>query len=306
MVVTKAKEAEETPEARGTGHSVESLRHDGTHWLLTGPNSPAIQRERLGLVPALENSIAIIEALNTASPRAASLAELSAALGISRSHCHAILKTLTAHGWLRFDDRAKVYQLDIGILASISSIFRSSQLDTVKMAMNELSHQLGLPLVLSKPQKDLGYLLVDKFNVSQVLEVGHPVGYRYPRDAVGQMRAFLAWQPRSYVEAWLESWKPVPYTRRTKTRRSEVLEELRLSRERGYARSEEEFADGLLAFCLPIFDHEGGVAYIVSCTAIREAALSREPEIAARMIAAVARLHDRLGARVPTAVRDDC
>lgn len=291
------------PEVKGdkeiASRSTESLHRDGDHWLLTGPNSPAVQRDRLGLVPALENAIAIIEALNSASPQVASLADLSVALKISRSHCHSILKTLTGYGWLRFDERTKVYQLDIGILASISSIFRSGQLETVRIVMNELVHRLNLPLVISKPQSDLSYLLVDKFNVSHGLEVGHPIGYRYPRDAVGQMRAFLAWQPPNIIDAWLDSWEPVRYTRRTKTTRSEVLAELQKSRERGYVRSDEEFAEGLLAFCLPIFDHESNVAFIVSCTTVKEALLKREASISSDIFHAVKRIHDQTGARPP-------
>lgn len=295
----KKKAVAATGQKRIASRSTEALHHDGTHWLLTGPNSPSIQREKIGLVPALENSLAIIETLNNASPQTASLADLSTALNISRSHCHSILKTLTAYNWLRFDERTKVYQLDIGILASISSIFRTGQLDAVRMIMNELVRQLGLPLVISKPQVDRSYLLVDKFNVSHGLEVGHPIGYRYPRDAVGQMRAFLAWQPENQINGWLDEWEPVRYTQRTKVKRADVFKELQRTRERGYARSDEEFAEGLLAFCLPIFDHDSNISFIVSCTTVKAALAARESKIAADLLNAVNRVHAQTGARPP-------
>lgn len=277
----------------------EALHHDGQHWLLTGPNSGVIHRDRLGLVPALEHAVAIIETLNSISPRQASLAELSTALEISRSHCHSILKTLTAFGWLRFDAVTKVYQLDMGILPSISSIFRSGTLDATRAALDKLVYRLEIPLVLSRPQPDYSYILIDKFNVSHVLEVAHPIGHRYPRDAVGQMRAYLAWQPEAVVEEWLDSWEPVAYTKHTRLTRKSVLEELSLTRERGYSRSDEEFAEGLLAFCLPIFNHEAKVEFIVSCMTVKESLVHREKDIAQEMIAAIARIHHQIGARVP-------
>lgn len=277
----------------------ETLQHEGDRWLLTGPNTATVHRDTPGLVPALENAIAIIETINSLAPRQVTLAELSTALGISRSHCHSILKTLTACNWLRFDERLKVYQLDMGILPSISSIFRSGRLDTIRVTLDELVHRIKLPIVLSKPQPDFSYVLVDKFNVSHVMEVSHPIGHRYPPDVVGQSRAFLAWQPQSVIDAWLNSWKPVRYTKNTRVTKQEILDELRRTRERGYVRSDEEFADGLLAFCLPVFDDSASVSFIVSCISVKAVMTRNENEVVSEMIAAVAKIHYQTGARVP-------
>ena len=277
----------------------EALHHDGQHWLLTGPRTDYVRPPAPGLVPALENAIAIIEMLNRIAPQPASLAELSSELGISRSHCHSILKTLTAYSWLRFDDRAKDYQLDMGILPSISSVFRSGLLDALRAALDVLGQRLQLPLVLSRPQRDEGFILVDKFNVAHLMEVSFPIGHRYPRDAVAQMRAFLAWQAPDYLEAWFAGGQPQRYTRRTVFEEQAVRAELEHTRLRGYARSDEEFAEGLLAIALPVFDHEGKVAFVINCTSAKELWQRREEDVAREMMAAIARVHFQTGARLP-------
>ena len=287
------------PRTREAAARPESLHHDGQHWLLTGPRSDYQRPPAPGLVPALENAIAIIEMLNRIAPQPASLAEISSELGISRSHCHSILKTLTAYSWLRFNDRAKDYQLDMGILPSISSVFRSGLLDALRDALDVLGQRVQLPLVLSRPQRNEGFILVDKFNVAHLMEVSFPIGHRYPRDAVAQMRAYLAWQPPEYVDEWFARGLPQRYTRRTVVEEKAARAELERTRLRGYARSDEEFAEGLLAIALPVFDHEGKVAFVINCTSAKELWQLREQEVAQEMMAAIARVHFLTGARLP-------
>jgi IclR family transcriptional regulator, acetate operon repressor len=282
-----------------TSQSPERLHHDGEQWLLVGPDNLRQRVNAPGLVPAVEHAIAILEALNKLAPQPASLAELSVSLNISRSHCHSILKTLVAYGWLSFDERAKDYRLDIGILPSISSIFRTGILEVVREVATELARRIQLPLTLTKPQADGSYVLIDKFNVHHVMEVSFPIGHRYPGDAAGQMRAFLAWQSTEIVDRWVENWKPTRYTRHTSVNKSKVRAEIEETRRRGYSISDEEFTEGLFVISAPIFDRESNVAFILNCTSIKDAITGREKEIAAEVIAAIAKIHLLTGARVP-------
>src|SRR5262249_22615963 len=86
----------------------------------TNPPTPSEARQKL--VPALAHAIAIINFLNERGSQGATLAELSSSLRITKSHCRAILLTLVHVGWVKFDERAKAYQLYSGLLASGSSL----------------------------------------------------------------------------------------------------------------------------------------------------------------------------------------
>src|SRR5258706_9651563 len=102
--------------ARETVSASTELLRDGDHWLLRG--TPGVRSSppsvSLGLVPALEKAIRIIALINENSGVAPP--QIASTSGVTRSHCHAILKTLVARGWLAFDERLKTYRLQTGVL----------------------------------------------------------------------------------------------------------------------------------------------------------------------------------------------
>ena len=118
------------------------LQREGDHWLLSAGNDYVHTPRAPGIVPALENGIAIISYLNRKAPRAATLAEMSSTLGISRSHCHSLLKTLTHFEWLSFDDETKKYRLQSGILSDTSSLRKSRINSVFRPLLTELVDQL--------------------------------------------------------------------------------------------------------------------------------------------------------------------
>lgn len=126
----------------------ETLQREGDHWLLSAGNDYVHTPRAPGIVPALENGIAIISYLNRKAPRAATLAEMASTLGISRSHCHSLLKTLTHFEWLSFDDETKKYRLQSGILSDTSSLLNSPTISVVRPLLTELVDRLELPCVL--------------------------------------------------------------------------------------------------------------------------------------------------------------
>lgn len=280
-------------------HAVEKLSHDGKLWRVTEV-SPA-QRSAAGqrLVPALENAIAIIEYLNSGRGHKASLAELASELSISKSHCHALLKTLQNYDWLRFDEASKTYELHVGLLSSVSRLLSVPAIDTIRREITKFVASLGFPCVLSQPLSDGSFMLIDKFSDPRQMEVSLPIGHRYPRDACAQMRAYLGWASTEAIDEWMKTWKPVRYTKHTPVSATAVRKAIAEVKQMGYACSRGEFTDGLMAIALPIFDRDGQVQYILNCSAPIEKLQEIEKEVAARMRQAVAMIHRDLLARPP-------
>jgi DNA-binding IclR family transcriptional regulator len=277
----------------------EELHYDGTHWLLGGAESDLAKKNAPGLVPALENAIAIIHRLNAHGQQDLTLAELSTQLGISKSHCHSLCKTLVHFDWLQFDERTKTYRLAPGILSSVSSLFIVPVLDTARTLLRRMVDKTEAPCVLSQPQSDGSFVLIEKFNGSRSMEVSFPVGHRYPRDAAAHMRAYLAWQAPERLRAWFKEGRPARYTETTLVTLKDIKAELDATRRRGYARSEGEFTRGLMAIALPIFDREGNVAYIFNSSDLIASLLPRESKVATEMIRAAAAIHKTTLGRPP-------
>jgi DNA-binding IclR family transcriptional regulator len=286
------------PRPRPERPSREALRFEGARWRLTAVEDVSSIPAAPGLVPALENAIAIIEFLNRTEPHTASLVEISSSLSISKSHCHSILKTLTHYGWLKFDQRVKTYQLYSGILSSASAVWRNPSLDAIRERLSAIPGGTGAPCTLAQPQGDDSFVLMYRFSAVQ-MEVSLPIGHRYPRDAAAHMRAYVAWQPEERLAAWFETWRPIAYTSLSLVTPEAVRCEIAATRLRGYARSAGEFTDGLMALALPIFDRDGEVAFVVSCASLMTMVEPIEEQVASEMIRAVVDIHRATLARPP-------
>ena len=301
--VTK-DEATGSREEVGQGGRVEpvyrsELRQEGSRWLLTAQDDATARPAAPGLVPALENAIAIIDYINHVPPHIASLAELSSKLSISKSHCHSILKTLTHFGWLKFDQRSKSYELNSGLVASASSLLGSPVIERIRAEIAAFVRKAGISAVLAQTQEDDTFIVVDKFNAQQAMEVSFPIGHHFPRDSTANSRAYLAWQAPEKIEAWLEAWEPVRYTSATLLSKEAVRAEILATRKRGYARSAGEFTEGLMALGMPIFNRYGEVDYIVTCSGLMATLAPLEETIARELIRTAIAINKAVQGRMP-------
>lgn len=278
--------------------SRETLEQQGGRWRLVGEEEVLPAHSPPGLVPALENAIAIVEFLNRNPPHDASLVEISSALDISKSHAHSILKTLTHYGWLKFDNRSKSYRLYSGILSSASAVWRNPSLDIIRDRLSILPSVVEVPCTLAQPQQDGSFVLMHRVNAAR-MEVSLPIGHRYPRDAPAHMRAYLAWQPQEKIEASMRDWRPIAYSPLTILTPEALLVEIEATRRRGYARSVGEFTDGLMGLALPVFNREGEIEFIVNCASLVPLIGPIEGKVAAEMISAVVDIHRATLARSP-------
>lgn len=282
------------------GAYTSELRQSGSRWLLTAQeNESPLPRPAPGLVPAVENAVAIIHFINRVPDHRASLSEIMRALAISKSHCHAILKTLVHFGWLGFDGRGRTYGLNSGLLACASSLLSSPALDTIRRELQLMVQRLQIPAVLSQPQADDTFIVIDKFSAAGAMEVSFPIGHHYPRDATGNMRAYLAWQPERAIDRWMRDWRPVRYTSRTLMTEAEVRAEIAATRRRGYARSAGEFTEGLLALGMPVFGRHGEVSYVFTCSGLMSSLAPREDALAREIVRTAVAINRALLSQVP-------
>ncbi|MCJ8142344.1 helix-turn-helix domain-containing protein [Ancylobacter sp. A5.8] len=250
-------------------------------------------------VPAVVHTISIVSYLNERASEAATLAEISSDLGISKSHTHSILKTLSHFDWVLFDARRKTYQLQAGLLSYITSLLNYPILEHVRTTLSEFVKQADMPCVLTQPLPDRSFVVVDTFRSRQFMQIFYPIGYRFPGTASAQMRALYAWQDRKTIDEWLQDWRAVRHTEHTVIDKEGVLKEILDTRKRGYARSLSEFAPGMTGLARPIFDRDGKVSYILSVSYLGSDDEVDERKLAELMRAATAEIHRLTLARVP-------
>jgi len=252
---------------------------------------PAADTARLKLVPALEHAIAVINFLNERGSETATLAEISSTLRITKSHCRSILMTLVHVGWAKFDERTKTYQLYSGLLASGSSLLASPVLNRIRERLDELVKQTGFSGVLTQPQPDDSFVVIENFTATRSMELSHPVGFHFPKDAPAQMRAYIAWQGDGRLHHWMESWTPHAYTATSIVMPDDLIAEVQATRRRGYSRSNGEHFEGMLAFGLPIFGQGGEVKYVFCVMGFINDLRKHEKEVADLMKRTIRDIH---------------
>jgi IclR family transcriptional regulator, acetate operon repressor len=266
------------------------------------PASPSAAKK--AEVPAVRKTVAIIRYLNGKAPGGATLRETVSNLKITSSHCHNILRTLISHNWVGYDAQSRRYRLWAGLCTDTLSAF--SQFEPIvelRPLLAELALSTGVTCILSRVEPDGTFVVIDKADASNGFGLTAPVGHRFTADAPVQRKAILAWQPEAAIAARLDRWVPIAHTSTSITTRAAMLQDLKATRDRGYAVSGEEYIPGVMSIGLPIFDRAANPVMVLQCPALTESLASREREIAAALQTAVSRAHAVLGSRLPASFR---
>lgn len=276
-----------------TKNIYEELRREGGKWVLDDRADAATSAK--GGVPAVQKAIAIVSLINARGPEL-SLATIAEETGITRSHCHSILKTLVDYRWLGFDVERKTYRLDTGILRDLSTmVCQVTPMSLIRPVIDNLPVRTGVSCIVSTPQADGSFVVTAKASNPAEVEISYPIGHRFPADTPAQMKARLL----AFADERLAH--EVELIRRTTGATPEwaaqTAEAMVATRKLGYARSIGEFTEGLSAFALPILDDRGEVMFILDCMGLSLAMVRKEAEIVQEMRVAIDEIHQLLGVR---------
>lgn len=242
-------------------------------------------------VPALVKAIAIIRNLNDGPSTGRTLGEIASDLGITKSHCHNLLKTLVSEGWAAFDASRRRYTLAPGLLADISRLIsRGGRPLLIHEELVRLSLAARVPCVLTRVDVDNSFVAIDKAEEAAELLVSVPIGHRFPADAPAQMRIRLAYLDDEALGAEIAAWEPIARTPTTITDRSELKREIMATRERGYSISRGEFTTGVMSLAAAVVVQQGLVRLVVQCPGVQADIEARETEIGTLLIQTAKRM----------------
>jgi len=231
------------------------------------------------------------------SPRPGlTLAAASAALGYSKATSQRLLRTLVSRDFLQYDEELGVYSLGVANVRLGSEYLhrldlRGVALPTMRKLVAETRETAHLGTV-SGP--DVVYIeLVDS---PQPVRIFSRVGDAVPAYATSAGKAILAWLGDETLAAHLP---PVFEARTQNTLLSEeaLLDDLRLTRERGFAIDNSENREGLRSYAAPIFDFSDTVVAAVSIAGpSSRVQASMDAEYGSRIVDAARTISVALGA----------
>jgi DNA-binding IclR family transcriptional regulator len=252
-------------------------------------------RPKPGGVPAVSKCLAVIRLLDADSGQGVTLAEIAGRLGLTKSHCLMILRTLVMEGWASHDPARQRYVLAPGLLLDVAAtIRRHDHSALVHDVLLRLSQLIDLPTILCRVNRDGSFTCVDKIlgglpSVSG-LTINIPIGHRFPSDAPAQMRARLAALPVERARALLEAIPVSSFTAATVTDKAVIWNEVQEARGRGFAIGRMEYLDGVMSIARAIRDAAGRVRMVLQCTGPQAALASRENAVGEAVLEAATRI----------------
>lgn len=208
-------------------------------------------------VPAVESAVRILNFLKDRNHRPWGVSELSRSLQLNKSTCFNILKALSGHDLVSYEEGTKKYGLgsaliELGGAASIAT----SRAEVAKPFLQDLFEELNLTCLLGQRFQDR-VIIVDRVEAQDAFRITIPIGQALPLGQGALGRCFLAYLPEADLEyLWSQGVLEQAGPRK---REPQIKKALAKVQRQGFAESFGEIAKGVNAVATPIFDHRGEV-----------------------------------------------
>jgi len=181
------------------------------------------------------------------------LSEVARANDMNLATARRYLLTLKELGYVAQDFDAKKYRLTPKVLTLGFSVLKSMDLRSRALPyMMKITQDLNVTTQCAILE-GTEVLYIERVRSSDVVVLDLTVGSRLPAHCTSLGKAILAFMDEKEREELIEKMNLVPITPQTITDKQLLRKELELTRQRGYAISDQELTVGLRALGVPIF-----------------------------------------------------
>lgn len=215
---------------------------------------------------SVERAFQILERVSLAK-HGIGVTELATELKMYKSTIHRVLSTLVNLGYIEQDPTTERYKLGYKLLEVSSRLLGNLDLRREAMPflqeLADLTNEVVHLVVLNKGQ----VVYIEKVEGTETIRMHSRVGNLAPVHCTGVGKAILAFLPEAQVREIIRQYGLKPHTPHTLSTLEDLLADLNLIRERGYALDLEENEPGITCVAAPIFDHSGAVVAAISASA---------------------------------------
>jgi DNA-binding IclR family transcriptional regulator len=182
------------------------------------------------------------------------MTQISEMIGINKSTVHRLLATLERKRFVEREATTGLYRPGIRLLQMAFLTLEHNDLRRLAAPfLHTLCDQCRENVNLTVLD-DTDVIYLDVIESPQRVKLAATPGQRLPTFCTASGKAILAYLPEENIRHILEHGM-TQYTAHTLTSPEAFFENMRLTRERGYAISEQEFEDGINAIAAPICNH---------------------------------------------------
>ncbi|APG95275.1 HTH-type transcriptional regulator BhcR [Sinorhizobium americanum] len=223
-------------------------RRRGRPKAFNAPESPNI-------IQSLDRALDVLEAL--ASPEGLTLSELAAHLGQSAATMHRVLSTLERREFVEISPDRQVWHIGPEAYRLGSAFLRRTNVvERSRPIMRELMLETGETSNLGV-EKDGNVLFISQVETHESIRAFFPPGTLSPLHASGIGKALLSTYDDSRLASLFKKTTLERFTANTVRSVAQLEEELRVTRDRGYALDDEERTKGMRCVAAPILNVHG-------------------------------------------------
>jgi DNA-binding IclR family transcriptional regulator len=217
-------------------------------------------------IQSLDRGLLILETVGK-SKTPVTLGQLTEVLGIDRSSAFRLANTLKRRGFLSNPSVGKDYILGPSVWrlsrlydwSKMLATIAHDHLNSLANVTNETAH-----LALREGRKAL---FIDHVASNQVISISGQTGELVPLYCTSHGKALLADFGEAELRTLFGGGKLEPYTRQTLVSISDLAENCRKIRARGYATDDGEFIEGVRCLAAPIRNRQGAVIASIGISA---------------------------------------
>lgn len=192
--------------------------------------------------------------------------EIAEKLGMHPSTSYRLLTTLTKEDYIRKGNNR--YQIGFKLLRLQALSRETKRIKRIVYPfLSSLSDQTRLTTNLAI-REGLQIILIDIVKGSTQLTVNANLGKSVPPHASAVGKALLSVLPKRQRNRTVNSLSLQRFTSNTITQPNELMDELQLTRNRGFARDKEEFVEGIHCLGVPICPEEHDLSVSISISAL--------------------------------------
>ncbi len=213
-------------------------------------------------VKSLYKAIKLLDYFTIEDPELG-VTELANLSGIGKSSVFNIVSTLVQCRFLKKDERTSRYSLGAKLLQLSNNFYQTNNMKKIIRPFMEKLSQLSGELVYLGTLFESEVLYQEAIYPNGSFSGQSIIGYHAPTYCTGLGKALLYTLPDNQVEEIIDS-KLVKFTGNTITDKDELLKDLEVSRQRGYAIDNMEHEYGIKCVALPIRNYANEVLAALS------------------------------------------
>ena len=207
---------------------------------------------------ALMTGLDLLEALGSAS-NPVGLSELARRLHADNGHVHRLLGALTKRGYVYRDEANKTYTLGAGVVQLAGSLLRNTDVVTqARPLMVELMNATGESVHLAH-RTMTGGVYIARERLARKITVETEIGAPVVVHATSTGKALYCRDSAEALGQVIDLDALERFTERTITDKAELLRDLAVTSQRGFALDDEELSVGVRCVASPVIDIGGDI-----------------------------------------------